>query len=62
MRTVIAVLIMFMGTVGTAAAQSAKLTQQEKMKLCNQQAKEKQLKGDERKAFMSSCLRSDKKK
>jgi hypothetical protein len=30
--------------------------QQEKMKACNQEAKEKQLKGDERKKFMSSCL------
>ncbi len=30
--------------------------QQERMKACNQQAKEKALKGDERKAFMSSCL------
>ncbi len=31
-------------------------TQQEKMKMCNQDAKEKALKGDERKAFMKSCL------
>ena len=48
--------------VGSAQAQDAKPTsQQEKMKWCNQQAKAKQLKGEERKAFMSQCLRKDKK-
>ena len=30
--------------------------QQEKMKMCNKDAKEKALKGDERKAFMKECL------
>lgn len=30
--------------------------QQEKMKTCNKDAKEKALKGDERKAFMKDCL------
>jgi hypothetical protein len=30
--------------------------QQEKMKACNKEAADKQLKGDERKTFMSSCL------
>jgi hypothetical protein len=33
-----------------------KKAQQEKMKTCNADAKEKNLKGDERKKFMSSCL------
>ena len=32
-------------------------TQQHKMKTCNIEAHEKGLKGDERRAFMSSCLR-----
>lgn len=32
--------------------------QQEKMKTCNKDAKDKALKGDERKAFMKSCLSS----
>jgi hypothetical protein len=32
-------------------------TQQHKMKVCNAEAHEKGLKGDERRAFMSSCLR-----
>ena len=31
-------------------------SQQEKMKTCNADAKAKSLKGDERKAFMKSCL------
>lgn len=31
-------------------------SQQEKMKMCNKDAKEKALKGDERKAFMKVCL------
>jgi hypothetical protein len=31
--------------------------QQRKMKTCNVQAREKELRGDERRAFMSSCLR-----
>lgn len=33
-------------------------TQQEKMKTCNATAKEKALKGEERKAFMKQCLSS----
>ena len=32
-------------------------TQQDKMKTCNADAKAKTLKGDERKAFMSECLK-----
>jgi 3-mercaptopyruvate sulfurtransferase SseA len=31
--------------------------QQNKMKHCNEEAKKKELKGDERRAFMSSCLK-----
>ena len=33
-------------------------TQQHKMKTCNVEAGKKQLKGDERRAFMSACLKS----
>ena len=33
--------------------------QQEKMKGCNEEAKMAELKGDERKAFMSKCLKKD---
>ena len=41
---------------GKKAASPAQLAQQEKMKTCNKDAKEKALKGDERKAFMKKCL------
>ncbi|MCL2075044.1 MAG: PsiF family protein [Betaproteobacteria bacterium] len=34
----------------------AQQAQREKMKTCNQEARSRELKGDERKAFMSSCL------
>ena len=32
-------------------------SQQEKMKTCNADARKKELKGDERRAFMSECLK-----
>src|SRR5688572_21733082 len=35
--------------------------QQARMKSCNAQANKKDMKGDERKAFMSDCLKSEKK-
>jgi hypothetical protein len=40
-----------------APATSAKQTQQEKMKTCNAEAGQKKLKGDDRKKFMSDCLK-----
>ena len=48
---------------GTAVAQDKdKATaQQERMKSCNAQASKKDMKGDERKAFMSECLKADSK-
>src|SRR3982751_4787101 len=43
-----------------AQAQDQKLTaQQERMKTCNAQAGDKNLKGDERQHFMSSCLKGE---
>ncbi|MCP1374142.1 PsiF family protein [Dyella lutea] len=42
---------------GGAAAAPGKMTQQEKMKKCNADAKAKSLKGDARKSFMSTCLK-----
>ena len=39
-----------------SAAQKA---QQERMSACNAQAKEKNLKGNERKQFMSECLKAN---
>jgi hypothetical protein len=41
----------------SAAAPSAKMKQQGKMKSCNADAKTKALKGAERKKFMSECLK-----
>lgn len=43
----------------TAAAPSARQTQQEKMKSCNAEAKKEKLAGDARKTFMSTCLKGD---
>ena len=43
-------------TPATPAVSAAKTTQQNKMKTCNQEAGNKKLKGDERKAFMKTCL------
>jgi hypothetical protein len=41
-----------------ASASPAKTKQQEKMAACNKEAGEKALKGDERKKFMSGCLKA----
>ena len=40
------------------ATPPAKMSQQDRMKACNKEAGEKALKGDERKAFMSGCLKA----
>lgn len=42
---------------GKKAPSEKQLKQQEKMKTCNKEAKEKTLKGAERKKFMSECLK-----
>lgn len=39
------------------SAKAAPVKQQDKMKSCNEDAESKALKGDERKAFMKSCLK-----
>ena len=44
-------------TKPVASAAAAPVKQQDKMKHCNEEAKSKALKGGERKAFMSSCLK-----
>lgn len=49
----IAVLCLSLCLLSPAAFAGA---QQERMKSCNKEAKAKSLKGDERKAFMKSCL------
>ena len=62
MKTLVSIAIMAALLVGGISAASAadekKLTpQQERMKECNAQAAEK--KGDERKTFMSTCLKGE---
>jgi hypothetical protein len=60
MRTVLAIVVavsLAAGTLSVASAADEKKmnSQQERMKACNSQAGDK--KGDERKAFMSQCLK-----
>ena len=45
---------------GEAKAKKPPTAQQQKMTTCNAEAKTKELKGDERKAFMKSCLSANK--
>lgn len=45
-----------LGLLFAASAPSFAGAQQERMKNCNKEAKEKELNGDERKAFMKECL------
>lgn len=45
---------------GKKAPSPAQKAQQDKMKSCNAEAKTKALKGDERKKFMSDCLKAEK--
>ena len=45
------------GKKAEAASEGKKPSQQDKMRDCNKDAKEKALKGDERKKFMSACLK-----
>lgn len=44
---------------GSAWSQDKQTAQQERMKSCNAQASKKDMKGDERQAFMSKCLSAD---
>ena len=68
MRKLIAAVCFILATSPLAMAQdkSAKKepsekqkAQQERMKACNKDAADKKLKGDERKKFMSSCLKGE---
>jgi uncharacterized protein HemX len=54
MKTTIATMLVVAAAVVSSAAWAG--PQQEKMKTCNAEAKEKALAGDERKAFMKECL------
>lgn len=48
----------FAADTGAKAPSEKQLAQQQKMTDCNKQATSKSLKGDERKTFMSSCLKA----
>ena len=68
MKAIIALVALAFATGSTFAADQekkapspAQQAQQEKMKSCNAEAGTKALKGDERKKFMSDCLKADKK-
>jgi psiF repeat-containing protein len=54
-----AVLGLFTAT-GAYAQQQGTTPQQQRMKDCNVQASKQNLKGDERRSYMSSCLKGDK--
>jgi len=43
---------------GDSAPAGGKMSQQDRMKACNKEAGEKALKGPDRKAFMSDCLKA----
>ena len=55
----VALALAFLVTTAYAADDKKPTAQQEKMKACNAQATEKSLMGDERKAFMSDCLKAE---
>lgn len=54
-----AVFALSLATGATAADEKKPTAQQSKMKTCNKDAGDKKLKGDERKKFMSECLKGD---
>ena len=67
MKARLALIVLAFAT-GAFAAESTKKpptpaqqAQQEKMKACSAEATTKALKGDERKKFMSGCLKAEKK-
>lgn len=59
-QILIAAALLSLTTAGYVSA-AEKTAQQQKMTVCNQQAGAKMLKGDDRKAFMSNCLKKDSK-
>ena len=67
LKTLIAVVVLTFAAGHSLAAEKetkeptpAQQAQRERMKACNADAKTQQLKGDERKTFMSSYLKADK--
>ncbi|GAA5787120.1 hypothetical protein GCM10007860_20150 [Chitiniphilus shinanonensis] len=58
MKSIPALLALLAGLTLAGGAQAAN-DQQNKMATCNKEASAKSLKGDERKKFMSECLKKD---
>ncbi|TJZ74059.1 PsiF family protein [Chitiniphilus eburneus] len=58
MKSISALLALVAGLTLASGAQAA-TDQQNKMATCNKEASAKSLKGDERKKFMSECLKKD---
>jgi len=66
-KVAIALVVFVFSAVSSFAAEketkpptAAQQAQRERMKACNADAKKQQLKGDERKKFMSGCLKASK--
>lgn len=52
--------VLLVGLVGSATAAEKTMTpQQQRMTSCNQQAATQSLKGDQRKSYMSTCLKGE---
>ncbi|MFT3848324.1 MAG: PsiF family protein [Propionivibrio sp.] len=67
LKAVIAVVVFAFSVGHSLAAEKetktptpAQQAQRERMKTCNGDAKKQQLKGDDRKSFMSTCLKAEK--
>ncbi len=62
-RTAVAVAIIALGSIALPpagnAAEDGRTKQQELMGACNKMAAQKEMKGDDRKKFMSACLKGD---
>ncbi len=56
MKKLLSLLALTLAAIALPTMAAEPSAQQNKMKTCNADAKTKDLKGDERKAFMSSCL------
>ncbi len=56
MKHIASLLALTLAVMAMPALAAEPTTQQNKMKSCNADAKTKDLKGDERKAFMKTCL------
>ena len=57
MKTIIGAVCASLALMALTPAQAWANPQHERMRRCNAEAKEQTLKGEERKAFMSTCLR-----